>query len=199
MLKTLMVVLLSVYKTFTVLLRYYQEMALSVSNPPLNKIENLIATWFGCGLMKPAPGTWGSLGAVPFAFLIFGISGFWGFIATIIIMTPIGFWATAKYEASSGIHDNKQIVIDEVVGQWIAFIPVFYVTSTLEYGMGLMPLGISIVLAFILFRIFDITKPWPISHFDKNVKGATGVMVDDIIAGLFAAIIISGGLYARYS
>lgn len=148
---------------------------------------NLIATWFGCGLISPAPGTWGSLGAIPVALTLFNFGGLYAFIIAAIILTPIGFWATAKYEEITGIHDNKQIVIDEVIGQWIALLPVF---AFLDINW------IYIVIAFGLFRFFDITKPWPICHFDKNVDGATGVMVDDIIAGIFAAILITGGIYA---
>ena len=148
---------------------------------------NLIATWFGCGLISPAPGTWGSLGAILIALALFYFGGLYVFIAATIIMTPVSFWATSKYEKTSGIHDNKQIVIDEVIGQWIALAPVF-----IFVGIN----WILILLAFALFRLFDITKPWPISHFDKNVKGAIGVMVDDIIAGIFAAALITGGIYA---
>jgi len=156
-------------------------------HPPLKHPSTLLATWFGCGLITPAPGTWGSLGAIPFALALFHFGGLGAFIAAIIILTPIGFWATAQYETASGIHDNKQIVIDEVIGQWLALLPVFYF-------LGLN--WIFIVIAFALFRLFDITKPWPISHFDKNVQGAAGVMIDDIIAGIFAAILITGAIYA---
>lgn len=155
--------------------------------PSLKDPANLIATWFGCGLISPAPGTWGSLGAIPFAIAIMHFAGFWPFIVALILITPIGFWATAKYEITSQTHDNKQIVIDEVIGQWIALIPVFYI---------LQINWLFILIAFALFRLFDITKPWPISHFDKKVGGATGVIVDDIIAGIFAAILITGGIYA---
>ncbi|NCT40876.1 MAG: phosphatidylglycerophosphatase A [Alphaproteobacteria bacterium] len=161
-----------------------------MSNPSLKNPANLIATWFGCGLITPAPGTWGSLGALPFAIIMFHFGGLYALILATLILTPIGFWATAKYEESSGIHDNKQIVIDEVIGQWIALLPVFYFL-----GMN----WLYIAIAFALFRLFDITKPWPISHFDKNVQGATGVMVDDIMAGIFAAILITGGIYAGFS
>lgn len=157
------------------------------NHPPFKNPSTLLATWFGCGLINPAPGTWGSIGAIPPALAIFHFLGFWPFCIAILIVTPIGFWATAKYEAASSIHDNKQIVIDEVVGQWISLLPVFYFL-----GMN----WLFIALAFALFRLFDITKPWPISHFDKNVAGATGVMVDDIIAGIFATLIIIGAIYA---
>lgn len=156
-------------------------------NPSLKDPANLLATWFGCGLISPAPGTWGSLGAIPVAIAIQMIAGPYAFLAVTILFTPVAFWATAKYEEASGIHDNKQIVIDEVIGQWVALLPVFFLL-----GLNWIFIGI----AFALFRLFDITKPWPISHFDKNVEGANGVMLDDIVAGMFAAILILGAIYA---
>lgn len=156
-------------------------------HPPIHYPSTLLATWFGCGLINPAPGTWGSLGAIPPALLIFYLLGFWPFLMALFILTPIAFWATAAYERESDTHDAKQIVIDEVIGQWIALLPVFFL-------IGLN--WVFILIAFALFRLFDITKPWPISYFDKHVKGANGVMLDDIVAGIFAAAIITGASYA---
>ena len=155
--------------------------------PNLKSPAILLATWFGSGLIKPAPGTWGSLAAIPPAIAIMHFAGFWPFVIALIILTPIAFWATASYEKASNSHDAKEIVIDEVIGQWIALLPVFYL-SALNWPL--------IVLAFVLFRIFDILKPWPICHFDRNVKGANGVMLDDIVAGIFASIIVTGAFYA---
>ena len=153
--------------------------------------SSLIATWFGLGLIPKAPGTWGSIGAIPPAMLLVYTAGFWPFIAALIILTPVGFWATAQYEAKSGIHDNKQIVIDEVVGQWLALLPAFYFYEPQINWL-------YIFAALLLFRFFDILKPWPISHFDKNVPGAMGVMMDDIMAGFIAALIIIGAIYAGF-
>lgn len=81
--------------------------------------------------------------------------------------------------------DSSMIVIDEVVGMWIALIPALLSPS-------------SILLAFILFRVFDILKPYPISYFDKKFKGPMGVMIDDVIAGIFAAIIMMGLRYVGF-
>ena len=145
-----------------------------------------LATWFGCGFMRPAPGTWGSLGALPVGIILYGSTNIWGFILGIILVSLIGYWATERFEAATQTHDNKMIVIDEVAGQWIALLPVFYLT-------GIHPLYIG--AAFALFRLFDILKPWPVSHFDKNIKGALGVMGDDIVAGLFAAGCLIGLIY----
>ncbi len=149
-----------------------------------------LATWFGCGFMKPAPGTWGSLGALPFGIILFGVTGLWGFILGIVLVSLIGYWASEQFEKATGTHDSKMIVIDEVAGQWIALLPVLHF-------MGLN--FVYIVLAFGLFRFFDITKPWPASYFDKELPGALGVMGDDIIAGLFAAGCLIGLIYAGFS
>ena len=159
-------------------------------HPPIKHPSTLLATWFGLGLIPKAPGTWGSLGAIPPAIIVFHFTGLIPFIASLILLTPIAFWATAKYEKATNTHDNKQIVIDEVIGQWIALLPVFCFA-----GLNWILIGI----AFILFRLFDIIKPWPVSHFDKNVGGANGVMLDDIVAGIIAALIITGAIYAGIS
>lgn len=156
----------------------------------LKKPSIWLATWFGCGFMRPAPGTWGSVGALPFGIILFAATGLIGFITSIIIVTIVGLWASDKFEKITQTHDNKMIVIDEVAGQWIALLPVFYFT-----GID----SLFIALAFGLFRFFDIIKPWPVSYFDRHVDGALGVMADDLVAGAFAALIISGGIYAGFS
>ena len=142
-----------------------------------------LATWFGAGLMKPAPGTWGSAAAIPFGLIIFGASGLWGLLIAIFVVGRIGIWAANEFDRQSGSHDNKMIVIDEVAGQWIALLPALTL-------YGLDPLYIA--LSFVLFRIFDILKPWPVSYFDQKVKGGLGVMADDFAAGIYAALVIFG-------
>lgn len=143
-----------------------------------------LATWFGCGLMRPAPGTWGSLGALPFGIIFLALGGpvVLGFAC--IVLFPLGLWATKLVLAGSGEdHDPQVVVVDEVVGQWIALIPAV-----------LSPL--SVLLAFGLFRAFDALKPWPVSYFDRKVPGAAGVMLDDVAAGILAALCILGLRYA---
>lgn len=144
-----------------------------------------LATWFGLGFIPKAPGTWGSLGALPFGMIIYAFGGNMALLVGVLLITAIGFWASKKFEAATGIHDSKMIVIDEVAGMWIALIPA-----------GLDPW--LVLLAFALFRVFDITKPWPASYFDKKIKGPLGVMGDDIIAGIFAALCITGIQYAGF-
>ncbi len=153
----------------------------------LKKPHNLIATWFGCGLMRKAPGTWGSLGALPFGIAIYYYGGAYALEFCIIISFFIGLWAAKEFDGEHGTHDSKMIVIDEVSGQWLAMLPALMFTG---YNPALL------VLSFGAFRFFDILKPWPVSYFDKKVGGALGVMGDDIIAGIFAAIVIYGVIYA---
>lgn len=143
----------------------------------------LLATWFGFGFMKPAPGTWGSAAAIPVGIIVFGTGGLVALIFAIFLVTAAGVWAAERFGKVSGTHDNGMIVIDEVTGQWIALLPALYLS-------GPDPLWIG--LSFLLFRAFDILKPWPVSWLDKRVKGGLGVMADDLAAGALAAICGTG-------
>ena len=133
----------------------------------------LIATWFGSGLLKPAPGTWGSLAAIPFAWAIVHFGESWFLLPAAVILFPIGVWAANEYDKVKGSHDASEIVVDEVVAVWItlAFVP-----FTWQH----------VLAGFLLFRFFDILKPWPISWADRQVSGGFGVMIDDVIASLYA-------------
>jgi phosphatidylglycerophosphatase A len=142
-----------------------------------------LATWFGAGFFRPAPGTWGSALSIPPAIIIFTWGGISALIVGIIAITGLGLWASQKFDQATGGYDNSMIVIDEAVGQWITLIPV-----CLLAGLNLW----LAFLAFLLFRLFDITKPWPISWMDKNIHGAWGVMIDDIAAGILAALCLTG-------
>lgn len=141
-----------------------------------------LATWFGCGLMKPAPGTWGTLGALPFGILMLVLGGWPVLLGAAILISVIGYWASAQYEQLSGKHDASEIVIDEVAGMWIALMA----ATTAAWTVG---------LAFLLFRALDIIKPWPVGWADKKLPGALGVMADDIIAGILSALILLGVRY----
>ena len=141
-----------------------------------------LALWFGCGLMRPGPGTWGTIGGLPFGVLLLVFGGLYTLIPALVILLPIGWWACDKFEQITGEHDAGAVVIDEVAGIWI----------TLLFAV---PTGISVVLAFVLFRIFDVLKPWPVSYFDR-MKGANGVMADDLVAGLLAGLCLAGLRYA---
>lgn len=138
-----------------------------------------VATWMGCGLMRPAPGTWGTLGALPIGLILLALGGKIALLCGIALIIPVGLWASAKFESMTGTHDNSMIVIDEAAGIWITLL-----------ACTLSP--ISVLLAFALFRFFDILKPFPVSWLDRNISGARGVMLDDIAAGIYAALCLWG-------
>ena len=144
-----------------------------------------VATVAYVGLMRPAPGTWGSLAALPLAWVLYQIGGAVLFAAMIIVAYVIGIKATALYTAGKADHDPSEVVIDEVVGQWIALLPVVFGATMM--GAEITRLWPGWIAAFVLFRLFDIWKPGPVGTADKR-GDATGVMLDDVIAGVFAAI-----------
>lgn len=143
-----------------------------------------LATWGGLGLLKPGPGTWGTLGAVPFGVALLYFGGIPALLLATFVVFALGLWSASHYERMVREKDSGMVVIDEVVGLWIALIPAL-----------LTPL--SIILAFILFRLFDILKPWPICWLDKKFKGPMGVMLDDVMAGIYAALILMGLHYVQ--
>lgn len=155
-------------------------------------MSKLIATFFYVGYMRPAPGTWGSLAALPFAWVIITLSGTYGLIFAAIVAYGLGLWATKVETSGKDNHDPSEIVIDEVVGQWIALIPVAYGATMMD--VDTLRLWPGWIAGFALFRLFDISKPWLVGWADKR-DDATGVMLDDVIAGIFAAVgvVVLGG------
>ncbi len=151
---------------------------------------SLLATWFGSGLLPRAPGTWGSLAALPFAYAITLAGGPWALLAAVVAVFLAGLWASGIYATASGIHDPGQVVIDEVAGQWLTLVPVAFTPVALDpvlYGV-----------AFIAFRVFDVLKPWPVSYFDRHLPDAWGIMTDDIAAGIYAGAITFGLAHVIY-
>jgi len=141
--------------------------------------SSLLATWFGAGLLPKAPGTWGSLAALPFGWLLFRLGGPAGLAAATLAVFFHRLSAAQNYERATAMKDPGAIVIDEVAGQWLTMI-----------AAGLMPAGLNaatVLLAFLAFRVFDVAKPWPVGWADRRLKGAFGIMADDIIAGIYAA------------
>ena len=132
-----------------------------------------LAFGFGSGLAKKAPGTFGTLVAMPILWLMqpFQLSLWFGVFLLITFL--IGIYLCDKTARELGVHDHGGIVWDEFVGVWITF-----------WGVALTPL--SLVLGFALFRFFDIVKPFPIRWLDKKVPGGLGIMIDDVLAGIFA-------------
>lgn len=148
-------------------------------------IARLIATVFYSGYLKPAPGTWGTLAALPLGWLAAQWAGFFGFVLCTLIAFAVGLWAVGEETRGKEDHDPGEIVIDELVGVWIALMPVIYGATTM--GADLLALYPGWIAAFLLFRLFDIWKPGPVGWADRR-GGPMGVMLDDVIAGGFAAI-----------
>lgn len=147
-----------------------------------------IATVGGLGFCRPAPGTWGTLGALPIALLIYLWGGISAYFIAFIVFLALGYVATKSFEKQSGTHDSKMIVIDELLGLWIALLPSLYFDE-----MSF----VHIASAFVLFRLFDILKPYPIREFDRDIDGPIGVIADDIVAGQYAAIVMAILMYTN--
>lgn len=143
-------------------------------------VDFIISTWFGSGLIIPAPGTWGTVGGILFALPLLFIFGpaatFW----TGVALFAIGIFCVSRLEKKLDDHDPSFIVIDEVAAI-VMLIPLLPVTSTTT------SFSITALLAgFLLFRFFDAKKPWLIGLADRKIKGAWGVMVDDLVAAVFS-------------
>lgn len=151
-------------------------------------MSKLIATFFYVGLIRPAPGTWGSAAAIPVGYLIHVAGGFPALLAATVAVFFIGWWATIQETRGADDHDPSQIVIDEVAGMWIALLPVSGGLWYMGHDPWLFPYP-GWISAFILFRLFDIWKPGPVGWADRKTT-AFGVMFDDVIAGLMAAIVV---------
>ncbi|CAN5391065.1 phosphatidylglycerophosphatase A [soil metagenome] len=140
------------------------------------RLIEFFATAGFVGLIPRAPGTFGTIVAMPIAFLLAKLGPNIYLVATGLLIV-FSIWISELHERNLGTHDSKQIVIDEVVGYLVAF--------------AWLPLTwMSLVAAFVVFRIFDILKPWPISVLDHRVKGGLGVVVDDLAAGMIANVIL---------
>ena len=143
------------------------------------RLDGALATWFGAGLLPRAPGTWGSLAALPFACAIEWLWGQAGLALAAAAVFGIGCWAAGRYERRSGTEDPGAIVIDEVAGQWLtlAAVPL----SAWSYAAG-----------FVFFRAADILKPWPARLAERRLAGGVAVMTDDIVAAVYAALALWG-------
>lgn len=139
----------------------------------MDRAAAIIATWFGSGLLPKAPGTWGSLAAMPPAIAIAWAGAPWMLAPAAVVLFPIGVWAAARYDAARGGHDSPRIVVDEVVGVWL-------VLSVMPFDWP------HFLLALIGFRLFDIAKPWPVRLADRRLGGGFGVMADDVLAAVYA-------------
>ena len=135
----------------------------------------LLATWFGAGLSRKAQGTCGSLAALPCVWLVMRDFGQTGLAGAIILVFLCGWWAASRIEEKTGESDAQYIVIDEVAGQGLALL--------------FVPLDLTLYfVGFLLFRLFDILKPWPVNTVESRLEGGLGVMADDLAAGAYAAL-----------
>lgn len=140
-----------------------------------NFLKNL-ATFFGVGRFPKGPGTAGTVATIPVVLLL-SWAGPLVYMAFTILLLPIAVWAAQVYEDDQGGHDHKEIVIDEVLG--------FLITMT-----WLPMTWKSMLIGFLLFRVLDIFKPFPIGYLDRKLPGGLGVVLDDVVAGIIANIVL---------
>lgn len=150
-------------------------------------MTRLIATVGGVGLLRPAPGTWGSAVGLLLGAMLHMAGGFWLLCLATFAVSALGYWAVAK-EVGDSSDDPSEIVIDEVAGQWVALWPVSF--GAWMMGADIWALYPGLITAFVAFRVFDIFKPGPVGWADQQ-HGAFGIMADDLIAGWLAAMIVA--------
>ena len=140
---------------------------------------NFLSLGFGSGLFPKAPGTFGTLAAIP-VYLLLSQFEFSVYLLITFLMFIVGIFICGYTSKKLGVADHPAIVWDEIVGYLIT--------------MTMIPVEwVWILSGFLLFRLFDIVKPWPISVLDRRVKGGTGIMLDDVLAGIFAGLVLHFG------
>ncbi len=145
--------------------------------------RQLMALGFGAGLIPRMPGTAGTLAAAPLVWF-FAQLPLLGQLAAVAVAFGVGCWVCDVTARAIGVHDHPAIVWDEVVGLMVTCLAV--------------PMSVPVLIAgVLLFRFFDILKPWPIRWLDQHVHGGVGIMIDDVLAGIFAAACLQGALLLR--
>ncbi len=144
-------------------------------------LARTIATWFGCGLVPKGPGTAGSIGGLGVAYLLTTYAGWplWWLIPLAVAFLPLAIWSATVTAETSKTKDPQFVVVDEVVGQWITL-----------GAAGPHPNWKAWILAFLLFRLFDIWKPWPVRQLEALPSG-TGIVADDCMAGVYGALVLA--------
>ena len=142
----------------------------------MKTLARILGTWFGCGYAPKGPGTAGSLGALIVAWPLRNEPA-WFFAALALILLGPAIWSAASVARQTGKSDPQIVVIDEVIGQWIAL------AGAQFYSLQ------AWIVAFFLFRLFDIWKPWPIRRLER-LHGGTGIVLDDVMAGIYAALVL---------
>lgn len=152
----------------------------------VGRLVKALVTWFGAGLLPKAPGTWGSLAALPFAWGLQWIGGAVVLAVAAAVLFVLGWRVADAYTSATGRRDPPEVVVDEVVGQWVTLLAAGQ--NPILYAVG-----------FVLFRVADIWKPWPVRWADRAVPGGLGIMLDDVLAGGYAfgvlalAALVGGG------
>lgn len=146
-------------------------------SPSKTKLSVLIASGFGLGFLPKAPGTWGSLGALPVAWAVWSVAGSWAVLGLAAILVVAGTAAVKSALSDSDVHDPSWVVVDEIAGQCLVLAP--FPPDPITYALG-----------FLLFRAADIVKPWPASAIDRRMTGPFGAMLDDLVAGLYALALL---------
>jgi len=152
-------------------------------------LSSLIATGFGVGKLPVAPGTWAALFALPPGMAMAHVIGWQGLLVVAIAASAIGVWAADEHARRTGVLDPSDCVIDEIAAQWFPLV-------VLACNGELFSVG-GLAASFLLFRFFDIAKPWPIAPLE-HLPGGWGVMADDVAAGVAAAALVAAMLWAGW-
>ena len=172
-------------KIFNELKILYNESLSLRRIPDVSKLgfgKFILLTWFGIGLVKPMSATWGSLAAIPFGYAILIYFGALELLFCIVTLFFLEIRAIETQNRYLDMNYDPSIVIDEVIGMWL--VGLFAGPSIIAWG-----------IAFILFRVFDIIKPWPAFYFDKQQSGSINVILDDLVAAIYAVIALELLLY----
>ena len=139
-------------------------------------VAYVLGTWFGCGRAPYAPGTAGTLGAIP-VYLVLRPMGSWAVAAGALVLTVVGIWAASIIAEDSAMKDPQFVVIDEVAGVLVTLVAAPATWAGLAVGV-------------VLFRVFDMTKPWPARLAERRLPGGWGIVLDDIAAGAWGALVL---------
>jgi phosphatidylglycerophosphatase A len=142
-----------------------------------DRLAFALALWFGCGKVPLAPGTAGTVGALPL-YLLVRPHGVLAVLATAVLLTVVGIWAADRVARATGLKDPQIVVIDEVAGVHVTW-------------LAASPSWQSVLAGFVLFRLFDQTKPFPARRAEK-LPGGFGIVLDDVFAGIWGAIVLAG-------
>jgi phosphatidylglycerophosphatase A len=154
------------------------------------RVPALVATWFGVGFLPVAPGTWGSLAAIPLVHAVYLLTGLAGLVAFTLAVSAIGFHAAGETARIRRIGDPSEIVVDEVAGQSIALTLLYAAFPRAPSGLLFWSL---VLLSFFAFRVVDVVKPGPVGWLER-LPGGIGIMCDDLLGGLLVGAAVAGAL-----